>query len=108
MLQCLDSYHTSFTDFGAMTDYHKLQNANSRWERTEVRKLKVAPLDKTSSLYTDRSRFASMVTDDAVEDTAAEKILDGSVKNGDAVTVTANDGRIEIAKTEPAPQYAMA
>lgn len=32
----------------------------------------------------------------AVEDAAAEKILDGSIKSGDRVTVTAVDGRIEL------------
>ena len=42
----------------------------------------------------------------AVEDTAAEKILDGSVKNGDTVTITASDGKIEIVKTAPVEQYA--
>lgn len=36
----------------------------------------------------------------AVEDAAAEKILDGSIKSGDKVTVTAVDGKIELQKTE--------
>ena len=39
MLQCLDSYHTSFKDFGVMNDFHKRQNAESKWERTEVNKV---------------------------------------------------------------------
>ncbi|MDR0490485.1 MAG: AAA family ATPase, partial [Oscillospiraceae bacterium] len=34
----------------------------------------------------------------AVEDTAAEKLLDGTIKNGDTVTVTTKDGKIEIVK----------
>jgi ATP-dependent Clp protease ATP-binding subunit ClpC len=35
-----------------------------------------------------------------VEDTVAEKILDGSVKAGDCIRVTASDGKIEVEKTE--------
>jgi hypothetical protein len=53
-----------------MFDYHKLQNANSKWERTEVKSLRVAPLDKTSSLYGDLSQVAPDVSEDAVNDTA--------------------------------------
>ena len=70
MQQCLDSYHTSFTDFGAMLDYHKLQSKNSRWERTKVKSLRVEPLDRTSSLYGDLSLFAPGISADAVTDTA--------------------------------------
>ena len=70
MQKCLDGFYTNFSDFGAMLDYHKLQSANSRWERTEVKKLRVAPLDKTSSLYGDLSKFAPEVSEDAVNDTA--------------------------------------
>jgi len=70
MQKCLDGFHTSFPDFGAMFDYHKLQSTHSIWERTEVKKLRVAPLDKTSSLYGDLSRFAPGVSEDAVTDTA--------------------------------------
>jgi ATP-dependent Clp protease ATP-binding subunit ClpC len=36
----------------------------------------------------------------AVEDAAAEKILDGSIKAGDKVTVTAVDGKIELRMNE--------
>ncbi|MEL4106231.1 ATP-dependent Clp protease ATP-binding subunit [Oscillospiraceae bacterium WX1] len=36
----------------------------------------------------------------AVEDAAAEKILDGSIKEGDTVTVTALDGKIELVRQE--------
>ena len=70
MQKCLDSYHTSFTDFGAMLDYHKLQSKNSRWERTKVKSLRVEPLDRTSSLYGDLSLFAPGISADAVTDTA--------------------------------------
>ena len=70
MLQCLDSYHTSFMDSGDMRDYHKRQNENSDWVRTEVKQLSVAPLDKTSALYGDLSLFALGVSEDAVKDTA--------------------------------------
>jgi ATP-dependent Clp protease ATP-binding subunit ClpC len=38
----------------------------------------------------------------AVEDAAAEKILEGTIKSGDMVTVTAVDGKIELKKREPA------
>ena len=68
--KCHDSYHTAFTDFGTMLDYHKYQNTNSIWERTEVKNLRVAPLDKNSALYGNFSQFASGVSEDAVRDTA--------------------------------------
>jgi ATP-dependent Clp protease ATP-binding subunit ClpC len=32
----------------------------------------------------------------AVEDTVAEKLLEGKIKDGDAITITAKDGKIEI------------
>ena len=71
MLQCLDSYHTTFTDFGAMINYHQRQSKNSRWERTAVKELTVAPLDSASPLYGSLSQFAPGVSEDAVNDTAA-------------------------------------
>ncbi|MDR0906732.1 MAG: ATP-dependent Clp protease ATP-binding subunit [Oscillospiraceae bacterium] len=38
----------------------------------------------------------------AVEDLAAEKMLDGGIKSGDTVTVTARDGKIEFAGADAA------
>jgi len=70
MQKCHDSYRTTFTDFETMLSYHKSQSTNSIWERTEVKNLLVAPLDKTSSLYGDLSQFAPGVSEDAVRDTA--------------------------------------
>ncbi|MCL2408842.1 MAG: ATP-dependent Clp protease ATP-binding subunit [Oscillospiraceae bacterium] len=40
----------------------------------------------------------------AVEDVAAEKILDGSIQSGDSVTVAAIDGKIEFTKSEVTQQ----
>ena len=71
MLQCLDSYNTTFADFDAMAGYHQRQSKNSRWERAEVKSLTVAPLDETSSLYGSLSQFAPGISEDAVNDTAA-------------------------------------
>lgn len=50
---CCDSYHTQFSDFSAMLSYHEQVRKSSLWERTEVKKLQVAALDKTSPLYED-------------------------------------------------------
>ena len=41
----------------------------------------------------------------SVEDMAAEKILDGSIKPGDYVTVTVNDDKIDIVKKDLAEQF---
>ena len=70
MQKCLDGYCTQFNDFGVMHDYHRLQSENSRWECTEINKLRVAPLDKTSLLYGNLSLFAPGVSEEAVSDTA--------------------------------------
>ena len=50
---CCDSYHTQFSDFSTMLSYHEQVRKSSLWERTEVKKLQVAALDKTSPLYQD-------------------------------------------------------
>lgn len=67
---CCDNYYAQFSDFPTMLSYHEQVRLNSRWERTEVRKLKVAALDKTSPLYEDTGRFDPSVSREAVEDTA--------------------------------------
>lgn len=67
---CCDSYHAQFSDFPAMLSYHEQVRLNSRWERTEVKKLQVAALDKTSPLYEDTDSFDLSVSREAVEDTA--------------------------------------
>lgn len=36
---CCDSYHTQFSDFSAMLNYHEHVRKSSLWERTEVKKL---------------------------------------------------------------------
>lgn len=63
-------YHTQFSDFSAMLSYHEQVRKSSLWERTEVKKLQVAALDKTSPLYEDTDSFDPSVSRDAVEDTA--------------------------------------
>jgi len=70
MQKCLDSFHTSFSDFETMFDYHETQSKESVWHRTGVRNLQVAPLDKTSSLHGPLTKFASNISADAVHDTA--------------------------------------
>lgn len=70
MLQCLDSYHQSFSDFSDMYDYHKTQTSNSIWENMPVNEIRVAPLDKASALFGDLTKFAPGVSEDAVNDTA--------------------------------------
>lgn len=65
-----DAYYTDFSALNSMVDYHQWQAKGSRWERVPVNNLRVAPLDKSSSLYYDRSSIASGVSGDAIEDTA--------------------------------------
>ena len=43
---CCDSYHTQFSAFPDMLSYHEKIRTDSRWERTEVKNLEVAALDK--------------------------------------------------------------
>lgn len=78
---CQDCYSTQFSDLPAMLAYHEDLRKSSRWERTEVNTLKVAPLDKTSHLYGDHSDFDPVVSDDAVNDTADNLAL--AIKVGD-------------------------
>ena len=71
MLQpCKDNYSTRFSMLEEMMDYHSTQAKNSRWERIEVSNLQVAPLDKSSSLYSNISKFASDISEEAIQDTA--------------------------------------
>jgi hypothetical protein len=58
MQQCLDSFNIIFSDFETMFNYHENQSKNSTWYRTEIHKLQVAPLDKTSPLYGALTKFA--------------------------------------------------
>lgn len=78
---CQDSYSTEFRDLPSMLAYHEDLRRSSRWERTEVNSLKVAPLDKASPLYDDHSDFDPVVSDDAVNDTADNLAL--AIKVGD-------------------------
>lgn len=67
---CKDSYYTTFDSYGQMLDYHRDQSANSRWQRSRVSDLEVAPLDKGSSLVGKLGLFAPGISQEAVEDTA--------------------------------------
>ena len=67
---CQDSYSINFTSFPLMLAYHEKMRQESRWERTEVNHLTVAPLDKNSPLFGDRTSFAPAVSEDAIRDTA--------------------------------------
>ena len=63
---CCDSYHTQFSDFPDLLRYHERIRADSRWERTEVKKLEVAALDKASPLFSDTTSFDPCVSRDAI------------------------------------------
>lgn len=67
---CKDSYYTTFDSYEQMLDYHRDQSASSRWQRSRVRDLEVAPLDRGSSLVGKLGLFASGISQEAVEDTA--------------------------------------
>lgn len=70
MKPCQDSYCVQFDDLPAMLSYHEQLRKDSRWERTEVKGLRVAPLEKTSPLFSDTTRFDPMVSEEAIVDTA--------------------------------------
>ena len=78
---CCDSYHTQFSVFPDMLSYHEKIRTDSRWERTEVKNLEVAALDKASPLFNDTTSFDSSVSRDAIEDTAENLKLAIKVKD---------------------------
>ena len=78
---CCDSYHTQFSAFPDMLSYHEQIRTDSRWERTEVKNLEVAALDKASPLFNDTTSFDSSVSRDAIEDTAENLKLAIKVKD---------------------------
>ena len=78
---CCDSYHTQFSAFPDMLSYHEKIRTDSRWERTEVKNLEVAALDKASPLSNDTTSFDSSVSRDAIEDTAENLKLAIKVKD---------------------------
>ena len=78
---CCDSYHTQFSAFADMLSYHEKIRTDSRWERTEVKNLEVAALDKASPLFNDTTSFDSSVSRDAIEDTAENLKLAIKVKD---------------------------
>ena len=81
MKSCCDSYHTQFSAFPDMLSYHEKIRTDSRWERTEVKNLEVAALDKASPLFNDTTSFDSSVSRDAIEDTAENLKLAIKVKD---------------------------
>ena len=64
-----------------MLSYHEKIRTDSRWERTEVKNLEVAALDKASPLFNDTTSFDSSVSRDAIEDTAENLKLAIKVKD---------------------------
>ena len=78
---CCDSYHTQFSAFPDMLSYHEKIRTDSRWERTEVKNLEEAALDKASPLFNDTTSFDSSVSRDAIEDTAENLKLAIKVKD---------------------------
>lgn len=67
--QCEDNFYTTFSSALMLQDYHDTQAKNSRWYRCYVNELQVEPLDSNSPLYSDITKFAAGVTQDAVTDT---------------------------------------
>jgi len=67
---CLDNYHTEFDNFDDLVVHHEGVSKQSRWEKLDVKSIRVAPCDKGSKLYSDISMFESGVSMEAVEDTA--------------------------------------
>ena len=78
---CCDSYHTQFSAFPDMLSYHEKNRTDSRWERTEVKNLEVAALDKASPLFSDTASFDASVSREAIEDTAENLKLAIKVKD---------------------------
>ena len=76
-----DSYHTQFSAFPDMLSYHEKIRTDSRWERTEVKNLEVAALDKASPLFSDTASFDASVSREAIEDTAENLKLAIKVKD---------------------------
>lgn len=68
--QCQDSYSIRFSQFPAMLAHHEATRKASLWERSEINRLQVAALDKSSPLYADASSFDPAVSQDAIADTA--------------------------------------
>lgn len=100
MLQpCQDEYTRDFLSLDEMMAFHSEQAKNSTWTRTKVSQLMVAPLDKDSPLYNDRSSFAAEVSEEAIEDTACNLGLAVRV-NGEYYPVrsTAYKGLLDRAK----------
>lgn len=64
MLQCQDSFFTTFNSFNEMMDYHVEQSRNSVWKQVPIHTLHVKPIG-----LGDASFFASDVTSEAIEDT---------------------------------------
>jgi len=73
--QCLDEFHETFSSFDDMKRYHDLMTQDSNWMRVPVKSLFVAPLEESSPLYGDKSRFANQVSQEAIEDTAKNLAL---------------------------------
>lgn len=78
---CCDSYHTQFSSFPDMLNYQEKIRVDSRWERTEVKNLEVAALDKASPLFSDTASFDASVSREAIEDTAENLKLAIKVKD---------------------------
>jgi len=65
-----DSYTIHFHSHADMIEYHAAQARDSIWQHTEVTSLNVAPLDKSSPLYSDITMFGATISEDSIKDTA--------------------------------------
>lgn len=81
MNPCCNSYNIQFNAFPDMLDYQVKVRTDSRWERTEVKNLRIAALDKASPLFSDPSLFDASVSEEAIQDTAENLKL--ALKFGD-------------------------
>lgn len=68
--QCQDAYSTQFNGLSEMRRYHQHLRTSSHWQRAAVKSLRVAPLSRTSPLFSDHAKFDPSVSDDAITDTA--------------------------------------
>jgi len=79
MKQCHDSYYDNFMSLSTMCDHFDQQHKKSQWKNCAVTSLNIRPLDTASPAY--RSEFATVVSNDAIEDTVNNVGLAASLRD---------------------------
>lgn len=79
MKQCHDSYYDNFMSLSTMCDHFDQQQKQSQWENCPVSSLRIRSLDTATPAY--RSEFATVVSNDAIEDTVNNVGLAASIKD---------------------------